>query len=145
MSRLDVDNTPGNDGLVDALEIQLTWDVEADLVSLSGCQTATGPGWFRGEPQGLSTVLLGVGANSVLASLWKADDLATARLMGRFYENLRGAYPDVRRGRTGEAMSKAEALAEAKSWLRAYTEADGRKPFAHPIYWSGFLLMGDPD
>lgn len=145
LSRLDVDSTPANDGLVDALEIQLGWDLDADLVTLSGCQTASGPGWFRGEPMGLSTALLGVGAKSVLASLWKVDDLATAKLMGRFYENLSGTYSDVRRGRVGAAMTKAAALAEAKNWLREYTDAGGSHPFAHPVYWSGFVLMGDPD
>lgn len=145
LSRTNVDSRPVNDGLIDAFEIQLGWRLNADLVVLSGCQTASGPGWFRGEPMGLSTVLLGVGAGSVIASLWKVDDLATARLMGRFYENLSGAYTDVRRGRSGHAMSKAVALAEAKKWLRTYADDDGRKPFAHPIYWSGFILIGDPD
>ena len=46
---------------------------------------------------------------------------------------------------TTEAMSKAVALAEAKLWLREYSDARGRKPFAHPAYWSGFILIGDPN
>jgi CHAT domain-containing protein len=144
LSRRGVDASPGNDGLVDGLEIQLGWNLDADLVCLSGCQTASGPGWFRGEPMGLSTILLGVGARSVIASVWKVDDLATARLMERFYENLSGKYADVRAGRVATAMSKAQALAEAKRWLRLYTTPEGRKPFAHPVYWSGFILIGDP-
>lgn len=145
LSRTSATLQPTNDGLVDALEIQLEWNLDADLVVLSGCQTAKGPGWFRGEPMGLATSLLGVGARSVVASLWKVDDLATARLMDRFYENLSGSYQDERRGLRGEAMSKAMALAEAKLWLREYSDARGRKPFAHPAYWSGFILIGDPN
>src|SRR5207249_139908 len=65
-------------------------------------------------------------------------------------------------------LPKAAALAEAKRWLRDLTteEADrlmrrlrrgGRggevtlapaaraaRPYAHPYYWAGFLLIGDP-
>ena len=145
LSRTGASLLPTNDGLVDALEIQLEWNLDADLVVLSGCQTAKGPGWFRGEPMGLATSLLGVGARSVVASLWKVDDLATARLMDRFYENLSGSYPDERRGLRGAAMSKSVALAEAKMWLREYSDARGRKPFSHPAYWSGFILIGDPN
>jgi CHAT domain-containing protein len=49
----------------------------------------------------------------VCLSLWKVNDAATALLMERFYQNLLGK----RRG-LKEPMSKAEALAEAKRWLR---------------------------
>jgi len=145
LSRTDVDRTPNNDGLVDALEIQLGWTLDAGLVTLSGCQTASGSRWFRGEPTGLAGIMLGVGARSVLASMWQVDDLATTYLMGRFYENLSGTYTDVRDGHTRVAMSKAEALAEAKMWLREHADSDGRKPFAHPAYWAGFVLMGAPN
>src|SRR5207245_9438164 len=50
---------------------------------------------------------------SVCLSLWKVDDTATALLMQRFYANLLGRRP----GLTGP-MPKAEALREAKAWLR---------------------------
>ena len=59
--------------------------------------------------------------------------------MERFYENL--ADPD--RASTGDrATSHRVALAEAKRWLRAYTAPDGTRPFAHPCYWSSFVLIG---
>jgi CHAT domain-containing protein/tetratricopeptide (TPR) repeat protein len=141
LSRRGVDGSPLNDGLVDALEIQLAWHFRADLVTLNSCQTASGSGWFRSEPKGLSTIMLGVGAKSVVANLWKVDDLAVALLMSRFYENLGGVSGG---GRVREPMSKAAALAEARNWLRNYVDDKGRKPFAHPIYWSGTVLMGDP-
>jgi CHAT domain-containing protein len=145
LGRRDVDGTPSNDGLLDALEIELSWNLHADLVTLSSCQTVSGHGFRRGEPWGLATVFLAVGAKSVVASLWKVDDLATAHLMERFYENLSGVYGSAAEGRDGNPMSKAAALAEAKRWLRQYTDENGRRPFAHPVYWSGFILMGDPD
>jgi CHAT domain-containing protein len=55
----------------------------------------------------------------VCLSLWKVDDTATALLMQRFYANLLGRRP----GLTGPAP-KAEALREAKVWLRGLSRAD---------------------
>jgi CHAT domain-containing protein len=49
----------------------------------------------------------------VCLSLWKVDDAATALLMDRFYQNLTG-----RRDGLKAPLGKAEALAEAKQWLR---------------------------
>jgi CHAT domain-containing protein len=49
----------------------------------------------------------------VCLSLWKVDDTATALLMQRFYANLLGHRP-----RLSGPMPKAEALREAKTWLR---------------------------
>ncbi len=40
-------------------------------------------------------------------------------------------------------MSKAEALREAKHWLRDYRDEDGNQPYRHPYYWSAFILIGD--
>jgi CHAT domain-containing protein len=64
--------------------------------------------------------------------------------MRRFHENLTGRYQDERRGYVGRAMSKAEALREAKVWLRRYEYAPGVFPFEHPCYWAPFILIGDP-
>jgi len=77
---------------------------------------------------------------------WSAsDDTATTLLMGRFYDNLLGSYQDSRAGRVAEPLPKAKALREAKRWLRTYTDAQGHQPFAHPVYCSAFVLIGDPD
>jgi CHAT domain-containing protein len=108
------------------------------------------------------------GARSVCLSLWNVDDTATALLMERFYQNLLG-----QRGGLSQPMPKAEALDEAKRWLRGLNQAEvkqataglpaGRRiieedegpkparirpasqhPFEHPYYWSAFILIGDP-
>jgi CHAT domain-containing protein len=96
-------------------------------------------------------------------SLWKVDDDATALLMTRFYQNLLGA-----RAGLSAPLGKAEALAEAKAWLRGAgpaevgaalaalprgaivrREAVAPEPAAHPYeaptYWAGFILIGSPD
>src|SRR5262249_30638586 len=63
---------------------------------------------------GFAQAALLTGSRSVCLSLWKVDDTATALLMERFYANLLGQ----REGLKGP-LPRAEALAEAKAWLRA--------------------------
>jgi CHAT domain-containing protein len=84
------------------------------LVTLSACETGLGE-FRRGladEYIGLPGILLQAGTRAVVASLWAVDDLATALLMGRFYE-------EWRRG----AVAVAEALRRAQRWLRTRTRA----------------------
>ncbi len=68
---------------------------------------------------GFTQALLMSGTRSVCLSLWKVDDTATALLMQRFYANLLGRRP----GLTGP-LSKAEALREAKVWLRGLRRSE---------------------
>jgi CHAT domain-containing protein/Tfp pilus assembly protein PilF len=146
------------------------WQLDSDLVTLSACQTALGPSGGGEGLLGFSQVLLGRGARSVLLSLWRVDDTATALLMVRFYQNLLGK----REGLKGP-LPKAQALREAKQWLRALPRAEaealaarlgggelragevearpvaradggtGDAPYAQPRYWAAFILIGDPD
>jgi CHAT domain-containing protein len=90
----------------------LKWKLDADLVVLSACDTGLGA---RTNGQGLlgfAYALQKAGAKSVVLSRWKVDDTATALLMLRFYENLLGS----RKGT--KPLGRAEALAQAKAWLR---------------------------
>jgi CHAT domain-containing protein len=149
--------------------------LDADLVALSACETALGPDGGGEGLLGFSQVLLGRGARSLLLSLWKVDDTATALLMTRFYQNLLG-----KRAGLKAPLPKAEALQEAKRWLRELPRAEveklagqlargevrakeepktplspppvprpalplGEAPFAHPRYWAAFILIGDPE
>lgn len=76
-------------------------------------------------------------------TLWKAEDEATSLLMRRFCESRFGRYEDQWIGRVGEVTPKAEALQEAKRWLREYTCEHGNHPSDHPCLWSAFILIGD--
>jgi CHAT domain-containing protein len=164
---------PIYDGRLTAEEVLERWDLHAELVTLSACETALGK-YEGGEGLvGFTQALLLSGARSVCLSLWKVDDTATALLMQRFYANLLGQRP-----RLTKPLGKAEALAEAKEWLRGLSAEEaarqaaeltggvargkGRRPFAqppvlpkragpkdnrpfaHPYYWSAFVLVGDP-
>ncbi len=96
------------------------------LVVLSACRTALGKE-VRGEGLvGLTRGFMYAGASSVLASLWKVDDEATAELMKRFYGNL------LQRG-----MTPAEALRAAQNSIRQEPQ------WSSPYYWAGFTLQGE--
>jgi CHAT domain-containing protein len=162
------------DGRLTVEEIGTRWELDADLVTLSACQTAVGPDGGGEGLLGFSQVLFRKGARSLVLSLWKVDDTATALLMVRFYENLLGKREGLK-----APLPRAEALREAKQWLRELSRKDaeslavaldkgelrgsvsplkplaeppkeavgqkGDKPFAHPYYWAAFILLGDPD
>ncbi len=131
------------DGLISAKEIAREWDLDADLVTLSACETGLGRKVSGEGHIGFAHALFQAGARSLLVSLWKVEDRATALFMRRFYEDLFGRYDGERAGRVAESMSKAEALREAKFWLRDYVDDSGRTPYEHPYYWSAFVLIGN--
>src|SRR5262249_32633601 len=101
------------DGQVTAEQIVRTWDLGADLVVLSACESGLGR-YAGGEGYlGFAQALFVKGARSLVLSQWKVDDRATALLMTRFYQNLLGQRPGL-----AQPLPKAEALQEAKAWLR---------------------------
>lgn len=125
-----------HDGLLRAKEIAREWKLDANLVTLSACRTGLG-GLIAGEGYiGLAQAFLQAGARSVIVSLWRVEDKATCLLMNRLYRNLNGDH-------NTEPMTKAEALSEAKTWLRMYTDEEGNRPYHHPAYWSPFVLIGE--
>jgi len=158
------------DGQLTAEQILRTWKLDADLVTLSACESGLGP-YAGGEGYlGFSQALFVAGSRSLVLSLWPVDaNVATTLLMVRFYQNVLG-----KRAGLDEPMPKAFALEEAKRWLRRLDREkanelrqalqEGRsidafredlendssgeelkdRPFDHPYYWAGFILIGDP-
>jgi CHAT domain-containing protein len=113
------------DGRLTVHTIRTTWKLDADLVVLSACRTGVGAYTGREGLLGFVHALLQSGARSVVLSRWKVDDSATALLMGRFYQNLLG-----KRSGLKEGMPRAEALREAKAWLRRLRRAEAEKLLA---------------
>jgi CHAT domain-containing protein len=60
--------------------------LNAELVVLSGCQTALGRNMTGEGLMGLSYIVRARGARSVVSSLWEVPDAASARLMAGFYD-----------------------------------------------------------
>jgi CHAT domain-containing protein len=101
-------------------------DLHADLVVLSGCETALGRD-MRGEGLiGLSRGFLYAGASRVLASLWQVQDRPATEIMVRFYRAL-----------LQEHLPPAAALRSAQ--LSLWRERRWRDPF----YWGAFVLQGE--
>jgi CHAT domain-containing protein/tetratricopeptide (TPR) repeat protein len=153
------------DGELSAMELGGT--LESRLVVVSACQSAlpyiAGP---SGEAFATSTAFLAAGSACVIASLWSVDDLATAILMTKLYEEM-----------FDNAKRPPEALRRAQLWLRDLTykgeaaflslhpnlDAEARRrrengggaspsavdgwtrsgrPFADPRYWAPFIAIG---
>jgi CHAT domain-containing protein len=157
-----------SDGVLDALEVLQRVRLDAELVTLSGCETGQSTLRRGDELIGLVRAFIYAGTPSVLVSLWPVDDLSTRFLMERFYRELT----------TEDGTTKAEALRRAQHYLMTLTEAEIRERlvecglnepavdhelhrlrrateagdkkgesqeqlFAHPYYWAPFLLIGD--
>src|SRR6266436_5506341 len=122
---LGVDANSHDDGLLQVREI-IRLRFNADLVTLSACNT--GVGKLQGE-EGVTNLVeafLVSGAKAVVASLWSADDTYTLALMERFYTHI------------AEGQDKAAALRQAKLDLLA--KYGGQVP---AYYWAAFVLVGD--
>lgn len=147
-----------DDGILTAREISELDLRNIDLVVLSACQTGLGEVMGDGV-WGLQRGFKKEGANTLLMSLWKVDDVATQKLMTRFYANLMSG------------MNRYKALREAQRYVREYeiekeaVENSGRhllsahareqarmkksnrvvmkkvRPYANPKYWAAFILL----
>jgi CHAT domain-containing protein len=115
---------PRDDGLLQVRDIY-SLRLNADLVTLSACETALGQN-VNGEGMiGLTRAFFYAGARSVVASLWDVEDTATSRLMQQFYKNIRHGEPiDI-------------ALQRAKL---DFLHAGG--PTSAPFYWAAFIVSG---
>ena len=103
-------------------------NLSAQLVVVSACDTGLGKD-VQGE--GLVSLTRGfmyAGSKSVVTSLWKVDDRATAKLMKTFYESM-----------LRDGMTPAAALRSAKQEIRR------EKAWNAPFFWAGFVLQGEYD
>jgi len=123
---LSLNNDTAEDGFVQMREIY-NLDLNADLVTLSACQTGLG-GYIRGEGiEGLNRAFFFAGSSSVLMSLWAVNDQATYQLMERFYTHLRSS------------KQISSSLQKAK------LEMISSDAVSHPYYWAGFIVTGKAD
>jgi hypothetical protein len=152
------------DGLLTAEEVTTLELGGTELVVLSACDSGLGTIRAGEGVLGLGRAFQVAGARTLVLSLWKVDDLATAVLMERFYERLlagddrdealREARRHVREATVatlkerwlapavlGQLAEGDEALHQHLHQLAAMP--DGHRPFAHPFYWGAFVCQGD--
>jgi CHAT domain-containing protein len=156
--------------LAEIFELNLN---QCRLVTLSACETAlTDFNSLSDEYIGFAGAFLYAGSPTVVGSLWTPNDILTAILMIKFYENLR----NITRLGTGDV---ALALNQAQKWLRNLSVEEfeqfleslkpqleqvfsslrkgqrllflevleqirhrGSHSFANPYYWAGFIAVG---
>ncbi len=144
----------GDDGFLTVGEV-FGLELPCDQVVLSACSSALGEQMTGEGVVGLTRAFLYAGARSVVAALWEVSGAATSRFMGEYYTALRSG------------SGRARALAQAKrSLIRGQAASQlppaphpGSQPtstpagpvsgaprisLAHPYFWAGFLLTGDP-
>jgi CHAT domain-containing protein len=119
------DSTGGKPGFLSVADVSAL-KLDADLVTLSACETGLGR-LERGEGVvGLTRAFVAAGARSVVVSLWKVNDQASADLMRQFYE-----------GVLAKRLPRDEALARAR---RALLQSKATRA---PFYWAPFVLVGE--
>jgi CHAT domain-containing protein len=134
------------------------WQLSADLVVLSACQTGVSRVLRGDEPMGLIRAFLTAGAKAVIVSRWAVEDLPTFLLMSYFYWLLSES----------PGLDLSQALYHTRRWLRRATAAELRefaaglpvengrveltaqlvalpsetRPYQEPRYWAAFMLIG---
>ena len=120
------DSIGGQDGILFSGEIY-NLRLNASLTVLSACETGLGK-IRKGEGLiGLTRALMYAGTRNIIVSLWQVSDQSTSNLMVDFYKNLLNHLNN---------QGYAEDLRKAKLKMIA------GKTFAHPFYWSPFILIG---
>jgi CHAT domain-containing protein/uncharacterized protein HemY len=118
-------NSDSEDGNLFTGEIY-NLELNANLVTLSACQTGLGK-ISKGEGViGLSRALVYAGAKSIIVSFWSVADESTAQLMTEFYRQMLE--------QTGSNYS--QNLRNAKLALMRTDK------YKSPYYWAPFVLIG---
>ncbi len=120
-------NKPQNEGVLYQSEIY-NLKFNANLVVLSACETGLGK-ITKGEGViGLTRALLYAGSKNIIVSLWQVSDNSTKKLMINFYKNL---------------LNDKKQTEFAKHLSKAKRKMIANKKYAHPFFWSPFILIGE--
>ena len=132
---------------------------DVELVTLSACNTGFADDTNGKEIDSLASVIQTKSGKAVLATLWAVADESTSLLMSEFYR-LRKENPKLTKAEAMQTAQKAmiEGTLQAKSTNQKRSDlasagtdkstaspfaTDEKKPFAHPYYWSPFVLIGN--
>ncbi|MGB1251141.1 MAG: CHAT domain-containing protein [Candidatus Promineifilaceae bacterium] len=118
------------DGWLTTLDI-FNMQLQASLVTLSGCNTGRSMLGGGDELLGLTRAFLAAGAHSLVLSHWAVEDVVSAELMRVFYQALKAG------------ATKGDALRQAQQHL--LTEDQLPDYVRHPYFWAPFYLVGSAD
>lgn len=124
-----VSGPENEDGILTSLEVSSLNLSGTDLVVLSACRSGTGETVSGEGVFGMRRAFQLAGANSVVMSMWSVPDRETKELMMDFYDTWLSGAPMY--------------LALRESSLRILNERRNNSGAAHPLFWGGFVLVGD--
>jgi CHAT domain-containing protein len=115
-----------DDGRLELHEL-LGLRLNATLVFLSGCETAVGGAWSTRFDTGEDYATIGqtflfAGAQNVVATLWRIDDVGAAEFAKRFYEARSGDYV------AAIATAQRQMINDAR--------------YGSPYYWAAYQVSG---
>jgi CHAT domain-containing protein len=114
--------------------------LNADLVVLSACRSGGGP--VTGD--GIATfarAFIYAGTPSLVVSLWDVADAPTSRLLPAFYRTWLAGASKARSLRRAQLQLLADLRAGK---VRVDTKAGPIVLPEHPMFWAGFVLIGEP-
>ncbi len=121
-------------GILTALEASGLDLSAARLVVLSACDTGAGLHHRGQEVQGLRFGFRASGADSLLTSLWRSNDVVTRKLMHDFYSALRT------NGASGDDLFQGPRALRAAQLARI--ESERRLGLTKPLTWANFVFSG---
>ncbi|MAL18623.1 MAG: hypothetical protein CL670_13065 [Balneola sp.] len=144
--KMEVESLFGEDGHLNSTEIS-GLRLNADLVTLSACQTGMGK-LINGEGLlGLQRSFLTAGSSSVMVSLWNIFDRSTSVFMSKFYKSVL-EHKEEDYGIWNQSLDlvglyehpmfdyKAKALRDAKLAMIDHPY------YNKPVHWAPFILIG---
>lgn len=121
--------TEQDDGLLTASEV-IQLKMNADLVLLSACNTASGSELGAEGLSGLARAFIFAGARSLLVSHWSVESTSAVKLTTGMFDAIS----------QNERFGRSEALQKSMVQLMA----DKVRPYhSHPAFWAPFSLIGD--
>ncbi|MBD2063839.1 CHAT domain-containing protein [Funiculus sociatus GB2-A5] len=125
LSLFDDKGNPTNNGFLRLHDIY-NLNLPAELVVLSACETGLGKD-VKGEGLvGLTRGFMYAGAKRVAVSLWRVNDVATSKLMEKYYQQM------LDKGLNPVAALRA---AQIEMWQTEQWKA--------PYYWAAFVVQGE--
>lgn len=114
----------------DLLLLNRTHESSLNLITLSACDTALGD---ERAALGLGGIALRAGAQSAVATLWKAHLWFATQFMPHFYKKI------------SQGLPKAQALQQAQVEIirNPETSIGCRENCDHPYFWAPFILIGN--
>lgn len=126
-----------------AHEVLLNLQLNADLVTMSACESGLSKVRRGDELTGFTHSFMQAGAHNVIASLWRVDEISTTLFMRAFYREIQSGADFASALQQAQVFLQRITREEAAQILgHWFSEGDDSEiPFAQPFYWAPFVLF----